>query len=171
MERRKRKQIKSEIVKEVEEELEEKEVEEEVEKNNRTKRSRRSSTSQQVTVDDEEEDKETKSNLLNHFLPGCHNYHIQIPTIQLKQQQSIKWDRVSSDAAKGLAKSAARVLLFKGGHGDRVTMEHIRSSLGDYKQLTRPALKAAQQLLRNIFGLDVVLTKEPDNIYVVNTIQ
>lgn len=178
---RKRKQIKNEID---DEEVEELEENQEILKNgikiedsNKKRRSTRSSTQPtipkgNISVDDEEEERiVANSQPLNQFLTGCTKYHIEIPAIQLKQQQSIKWDRLPVDTSKGLAKAAARVLLLKGGRGDKITMDHIRSALGDYKQSTRPALKAAQQLLRDTFGYDVVLAKDPDNIYVVNTIQ
>lgn len=125
-----------------------------------------------VSVDDEEEERNiAKLHPLNHFVVGCLPYHIEIPTIELKQQQSIKWDRVRDETTKGLAKAAARVLLMKGGRGDKITLEHIRGALGEDKVHLRPAIKAAQQLLRQIFGYDVVIAKDPDNLYVVNTIK
>jgi hypothetical protein len=125
-----------------------------------------------VSVDDEEEERNVAElRPLNQFVAGCSSYHIEIPSIELKQPQSIKWDRVPVETAKGLAKATARVLLMKGGRGDKITLEHIRAALGDYKLQSRAAIKAAQQLLRQIFGYDVVITKDPDNLYVVNTIK
>jgi hypothetical protein len=125
-----------------------------------------------VSVDDEEEERNlAELRPLNQFVAGCSSYHIEIPTIELKQQQSIKWDRVPIETTKGLAKAAARVLLMRGGRSDKTTPEHIRAALGDYKVHLRPAIKAAQQLLRQTFGYDVVMTKDPDNLYVVNTLK
>jgi hypothetical protein len=143
------------------------------EKKRQSGRKRRSTAAvADVSVDDEEEERcVANSRSSTQFIPGCANYHLEIPMIELRQPQAVKWDRALVETTKGLAKAAARVLLLKGGQGDKITMEHIRSSMGEYKPLARPALKAAQELLREVFGFDIILTKDPDNIYVVNTIK
>jgi hypothetical protein len=142
------------------------------EKRRQSGRKRRSTLAAVADVDDEEEEKViANSQPLTQFVAGCTPYHLEVPIIELRQPQAVKWDRVSVETTKGLAKAAARVLLMKGGRGDKITMEHIRSAMGEYKHLSRPAVKAAQELLREVFGFDVLLTKEPDNIYVVNTIK
>ncbi len=108
---------------------------------------------QSITVDDEEEQRavqnqKTSDRYLNGISKGV---HFEIPLIELKQQAELKWNRTPRDTTKGLAKSAARVLLMKGGKGDKLTLEHVRSSMPDYKPLARPAVREGQKLLQNIF--------------------
>lgn len=125
-----------------------------------------------LSVDDEEEEKEIHNLAsMNKYLKVSQEFHIEIPIIQLKSQVSTKWSRNQNETLKELTKSAARVMLLKGGKGDKLSIENVRSAMGDYKALVRPAIKGGQQLLKNIFGYDVILTKEPDHIYVVNTIK
>mmetsp|Transcript_20927 Transcript_20927/g.21603 ORF Transcript_20927/g.21603 Transcript_20927/m.21603 type:complete len:284 (+) Transcript_20927:328-1179(+) len=108
---------------------------------------------------------------MNIYLQASKDYHIEIPKIQLKSQVSTKWSRNQSETVKELAKSAARVMLMKGGKGDKLSFENVRGALGEYKALVRPAIRDGQQLLQNIFGYDVILTKDPDHIYIVNKIK
>jgi hypothetical protein len=56
-----------------------------------------------------------------------------------------------------------------------VSTDHVKEALGhidpSYRIHSQAALQAAQASLKGKFGLNLILSKNPDNVYVVNDLR
>ena len=71
--------------------------------------------------------------------------------------------------------SVTFMFVVPGGRRDKVSVENVREALGQidssYRAHSQAALQAVQAKLKATFGFNVVLTRNPDSVYVVNAIR